>query len=87
MTQELQTHCPHPKCGVPKEYEKFCCRPHWFQLPDDLRKDITRGWKYNRPLWLEARDKAIWFWNERIQAAELKAQAKLDEQRQGVLFP
>ena len=44
-----QTHaCPHPRCTSIVSNEFFACRKHWYQLPGDLRVEISRASRSKR---------------------------------------
>lgn len=37
-----------PICALPIPLDVFACRTHWFKLPRDLRRAITRTWAMRR---------------------------------------
>lgn len=36
--------CPYPPCELQVADEMFACRPHWFLLPKQLRRQIWDAW-------------------------------------------
>lgn len=63
-----QNDCPHPQCDNSKPYEHFSCKKHWFQLPGDLRNEISAAWRKGGLCteWIEAQKKAFKLWKEKM---------------------
>jgi hypothetical protein len=37
--------CPIDGCTVQLGYGQLMCRPHWFQAPLQLRRQVVRAWR------------------------------------------
>lgn len=38
--------CPHPVCDVEVSATKLGCPPHWWQLPTELRHEVTVSYRF-----------------------------------------
>jgi hypothetical protein len=36
--------CPRPNCTARVRNDLLACRPHWFELPRDIRDRVWRAW-------------------------------------------
>ena len=64
MRRPNQVHlCGWPGCRRPVPLGMWGCRAHWFTLPDAIRDDVLRGWRFGRgrlsPEWIAANDRAL----------------------------
>lgn len=41
-------HCARPGCVVEVPGYQFACRPHWLELPQEIRTRIVRAWAQRR---------------------------------------
>lgn len=37
--------CPAASCSRQIPFEQMACRPHWFSLPPELRKRVSKAWR------------------------------------------
>lgn len=37
--------CPAPDCGRKIKPGMFACKPHWFEIPKDIRNEIWATWR------------------------------------------
>ena len=40
--------CPVPNCQVSITQNMFLCRMHWPELPEEIREDIVKNYKFSR---------------------------------------
>lgn len=40
--------CPGKDCTVQVESDQLACKPHWFQLPAELRSEIWAAYRRRR---------------------------------------
>lgn len=65
--------CHHPTCERPVPPEMLACKPHWFMLPDELRRQIWRTYrpgqeKDKRPSreYIDSFKQAEDYWNQQL---------------------
>lgn len=46
MTQTTHE-CPAPSCEEQLPFERLACRPHWFQIPVELRRQLVWEYQHN----------------------------------------
>lgn len=61
MTDTTHT-CPAEGCDEVVPFDVLACKKHWFELPPQLRKGISRAWSSgNLTRWAELRAAAVAF--------------------------
>jgi hypothetical protein len=62
--------CPSPGCDKRISTALFACRPHWFSIPGDIRREILKHYKPGQGIadWSEGYAQAVraafTFWRE-----------------------
>ena len=56
--------CPRPGCDKRIALSLYSCRPHWYELPGAMQREIWAGYREGRmsPRWLAADQKAKEWW-------------------------
>jgi hypothetical protein len=36
--------CPYPRCNIQVDQDRLSCKPHWFALPEDMRRAIWKSY-------------------------------------------
>lgn len=39
--------CPAPGCSIPVRFERFACPAHWYAIPAQLRRELSRHWRHD----------------------------------------
>ena len=56
--------CPHPQCEVEIENGHLACPPHWYQLPNPLRREIWKAYRFGSVAEHNAKvSEALEYWN------------------------
>lgn len=60
MPEQALHKCPADGCTTEVPFDILACKVHWFQLPEPLRRSISRHWR-NSELddWAHARAQAV----------------------------
>lgn len=59
MSADSTHECPAPGCERRVPFHIFACRSHWFALPSDLQRRLTRAWRDDAAVYMDVRAECV----------------------------